>query len=788
VAALAISDIAISKTRGSANLRVSIGLTRPSQPNFDASSATGLIGQFFSGTWRPTIATGNIGTLPLSSPSSYTQSIAYSSIGDNYGFIAIGYFRPPTTGTYTFFTSSDDHSGVWIGDIASASSGRTVANATVNNGMDLGSGQSDTKRSGTISLTAGVWYPIRIVHEEGAGGDNLTFSWSGPGIAETTNLTQHFKPPVNELGQAISTYFVSSQTTTLASQASSQARERINFTTRLRERASAESNGRFNADNISSSGQLLVSNRLVAKSRGHATLGVSATVTNLHATARSSLRERLRFVNLRERINASSQARERINFTTRLRERASAESNGRFNADNISSSGQLLVSNTLVARSSGEIFRGGISSQSVINQLELTAVPSLRERVNFVTGFIRGADFEASAVDSLDIFGVSGLAGQFFDGTWRPVISTGDIGNLPLFSPTIFTSISYPTRGNNYGFIAIGYFRPPTTGTYTFFTSSDDGSGVWVGDLASATSGRTAANAVVNNNLGLSQPNTKRSGTISLTAGVWYPIRIVHEEGAGGDNLTFSWSGPGIAETTDLSLYFRTPARQGKRISALSLASNRINFTTSLRERLTASSRGKFNADDISSSGQLLVSNTLVAKSRGHASVSVESVILNLELTALSSGRERINWAQSISEAKDTITAQAISFARESIRFVSGQRLRASVTSSGTVSLEVASQALRLTLNAESNTVQTLDFTRNIENTLTARVNATARLRSSIGVEVLVINARTGGIARTGFNTTAGITSERLYAVSHGSALILVAPDLTFFIGWGVPI
>lgn len=62
----------------------------------------------------------------------------------------------------------------------------------------------------------------------------------------------------------------------------------------------------------------------------------------------------------------------------------------------------------------------------------------------------------------------------------------------------------------------------------------------------------------MNNGLGVGQGNTKRSGTIALTAGVSYPIRIVHEEGSGGDNLTFSWSGPGITETTDLSTYFKT--------------------------------------------------------------------------------------------------------------------------------------------------------------------------------------------------------------------------------------
>lgn len=177
-------------------------------------------------------------------------------------------------------------------------------------------------------------------------------------------------------------------------------------------------------------------------------------------------------------------------------------------------------------------------------------------------------------------FVTGGLAGKFFNGDWRSTISTGNIGTLPLttnndssnvtgttgmpssahrYGVNLWPYITYTSLGDTYGFIAIGYFTPPATGTYTFYTSSDDGSGVWIGDTASATSGRTTTNAVVNNGLGAGQGNTKRSGTASLVAGTVYAIRIVHEEGNGGDNLTFSWSGPGIAETTDLSVYFKTP-------------------------------------------------------------------------------------------------------------------------------------------------------------------------------------------------------------------------------------
>lgn len=180
---------------------------------------------------------------------------------------------------------------------------------------------------------------------------------------------------------------------------------------------------------------------------------------------------------------------------------------------------------------------------------------------------------------------VIGLAAKFVSGSsFRSNIATGNISSLPLadtnvsstvtgttglptanhrFGLKLWTSISYSSLGDNYGFIAIGYFKPPTTGTYTFYTSSDDGSGVWIGSTAVGETGRTTTNAVVNNGLGNGQGNTKRSGTISLTAGRYYAIRIVHEEGGGGDNLTFSWAGPGIAETSDLNVYFRTASTGG---------------------------------------------------------------------------------------------------------------------------------------------------------------------------------------------------------------------------------
>jgi len=173
----------------------------------------GLAGKFFDGDFSVLAASGSVGTLPLTStnnnpgmsgvsglPSaSYLHGVnVWPSInwggplGLTYGFIAIGFFVPPTTGTYNFYTTSDDNSGVWLGEIANAPSGRRSLNAVVNNDLDVPSGQSSFKRGGTIDLRGGQVYPIRIVYQQGTGSDNMQFSWSGPSITETTDLTQYF--------------------------------------------------------------------------------------------------------------------------------------------------------------------------------------------------------------------------------------------------------------------------------------------------------------------------------------------------------------------------------------------------------------------------------------------------------------------------------------------------------------------------------------------------------------------------------------------------------------------
>jgi hypothetical protein len=112
-----------------------------------------------------------------------------------------------------------------------------------------------------------------------------------------------------------------------------------------------------------------------------------------------------------------------------------------------------------------------------------------------------------------------------------------------------FTNIGTATQQNQppnaadyYTVLWLGYFfTGNNSGTFTFYTNSDDMSYLWIGPAA--LSGYTAANSVVNN-AGLHGMAT-RSGTISLSANTYYPIRILFAENGGGDDIWVWFNLPG---------------------------------------------------------------------------------------------------------------------------------------------------------------------------------------------------------------------------------------------------
>ncbi|HKI06636.1 MAG TPA: PA14 domain-containing protein [Thermoanaerobaculia bacterium] len=82
-----------------------------------------------------------------------------------------GQVQARVTGTHTFYTVSDDGVRLWINNVL-----------VINNWTD----HAPTENSGTISLTAGQRYDVRMEFYENGGGAVAKLLWSAPGLAKET--------------------------------------------------------------------------------------------------------------------------------------------------------------------------------------------------------------------------------------------------------------------------------------------------------------------------------------------------------------------------------------------------------------------------------------------------------------------------------------------------------------------------------------------------------------------------------------------------------------------------
>jgi hypothetical protein len=82
-----------------------------------------------------------------------------------------------------------------------------------------------------------------------------------------------------------------------------------------------------------------------------------------------------------------------------------------------------------------------------------------------------------------------------------------------------------------------GCIYVPTSGTYTFYLTTDDGARFWVNWQILVDQWRDQAPTTYSANYTFSTPG-------------WYPIRIDHYNNASGERLLLEWSGPGITRQT----------------------------------------------------------------------------------------------------------------------------------------------------------------------------------------------------------------------------------------------
>jgi hypothetical protein len=128
-------------------------------------------------TYRTGGATSYTGVVTsISSVNAGTNNyVPSNSTWDFYSVQWLGFFKPDVTGVWTFYMNSDDAGYLWVGP--TAASGFTTANALINNG---GTHSTAIQKTGSITLTAGVFYDLRIQFGDNTAADNIILSFKGP--------------------------------------------------------------------------------------------------------------------------------------------------------------------------------------------------------------------------------------------------------------------------------------------------------------------------------------------------------------------------------------------------------------------------------------------------------------------------------------------------------------------------------------------------------------------------------------------------------------------------------
>jgi hypothetical protein len=121
--------------------------------------------------------------------STTANNFVIASIAENTTVLYTGYLLATYTGTWTFTITSDDASYLWIG--STAVTGYTTGN-------ELAGASWSGPGTGTISLTAGEYYPVRLLYGNGPASGNLTLTYAHTGQTATNDFTgKLFSPGVS---------------------------------------------------------------------------------------------------------------------------------------------------------------------------------------------------------------------------------------------------------------------------------------------------------------------------------------------------------------------------------------------------------------------------------------------------------------------------------------------------------------------------------------------------------------------------------------------------------------
>ncbi len=153
------------------------------------TAPNGVLYDYYEGSWSQL---PNFGSLtPLTSDTTDVPHLSVRERDDEFALRFTGYIEIPAseTGSYTFYTTSDDGSRLLI-------NGQEIVNNDGTHGAE--------EKSGSLNLDSG-WHKIVVQYFEAGGGQELSVSWNGPTFTkEQIPGSRLFVVPESGVSQAIS--------------------------------------------------------------------------------------------------------------------------------------------------------------------------------------------------------------------------------------------------------------------------------------------------------------------------------------------------------------------------------------------------------------------------------------------------------------------------------------------------------------------------------------------------------------------------------------------------------
>ena len=450
-----------------------------------ANTVNGLDYKYYEGTWNSLPAFSSINPIKTGTHTAFDLSQANSSV--NYGFSFTGFINVPADGQYTFYTSSDDGSSLYIDNIL------VVANDGLHGNLE---------RSGTIGLKAGKHAITGLFFQQG-GGEVFIVSYEGMGVSKqeipeaalyriSLKAPQSQSPikllpavyPANAVNGLDYKYYEGNWNVLPAFPSINPVKTgtTVNFNLSLANRAEqfgvsftgyieVPADGEYTFYTLSDDGSsLYIDDVLVVSNDG------------LHSAA---------------------------------------EKSGTIGLE----AGKHAVTGLFFQQRGAQVFEVSFEGMGITKRaVPESALYRITENAA-ADQFLLPAVYPANAVNGLDF--------KYYEGTWDLLPSFPGLNPVKTGTSANF-DISHATRVTQFGFGFTGFIDVPADGVYTFYTNSDDGSRLYIDNVLT----------VENDGL---HTALEKSGIIGLKAGK-HAITGLFFQRTGNRLFVVSYEGMGISK------------------------------------------------------------------------------------------------------------------------------------------------------------------------------------------------------------------------------------------------